>query len=82
MENCLKLLFAGQFAEFYYSLPFAMWFTSLCDPEILLSWWEHLIEVWFRCFVNGFRELLKAFDGDRILRIPNLLLNMSQSCLI
>jgi hypothetical protein len=43
MENCLKLLFAGQFAEFYYLLPFAMWFAPLCDPEIPLSCREQMI---------------------------------------
>jgi hypothetical protein len=48
MENRLKLLFAGQFAELYYLLPLTMWCASRYDPEILLSGPEQMIEFCFR----------------------------------
>jgi hypothetical protein len=33
-------------------------------------------------FANGFSELPKAFDRGQILKIPNILSNILQSCLI
>jgi hypothetical protein len=56
MENCLKLLFAGQFAEFCYLLPFAMWFNSLYYPEIPLSCREQTVEFCFRCLCEWLRR--------------------------
>jgi hypothetical protein len=49
MENCLKLLFAGKFAESYYLLPFAMWFALIYGPEIPLLCREQMIDFCFRC---------------------------------
>jgi hypothetical protein len=52
----VKLLFAGQFAEFYYLFPFAVWFASFDDQEILLSCWDQMIESCFRCFCEWFQQ--------------------------
>jgi hypothetical protein len=48
MQNHLKLEFAGQFAEFYYLLPSAMWFAAIQDPEIPLAFRQGMIEFCFR----------------------------------
>jgi hypothetical protein len=82
MENCLKLLFTGQFAGVYYLLPFAMWFGSLYDPEIPLLCREQVTEFSFRWFCEWLQRAPQDIRGGQILRISNFLSNLSQSCLI
>jgi hypothetical protein len=60
MENCLKLLFAGEFAEFHYLVPFSMWFVSLYGPEVVLSCQEQMIEFWFWCFSEWLQRALQG----------------------
>jgi hypothetical protein len=81
-ETCLKLLFAGQFAEFHYLLPFAMWFAALHDPEIPLACWQGMIEFCFRCFSEWLQQARRGFRSglDEVNHLG--LSNMSQSCLI
>jgi hypothetical protein len=61
MQNCLKLLFAGQFAEFHYLLPFAMWFPALDNPEIPLAYRHGMIEFCFRCFSEWLQKAPRGF---------------------
>jgi hypothetical protein len=64
MQNCWKLLFAGQFAEFHYLLLFAIWFANLNEPEIPPACRQGMLNFVFDAFLNGFSKLLEAFDRD------------------
>jgi hypothetical protein len=52
IENCLKLLFAGERSGFYHLLTFSIWLAAIHDPAIPLRCQQQMIELCFRCFTD------------------------------
>jgi hypothetical protein len=67
IENCLKLVFAGELSGFYYLLPLSIWFAAIHDPAIPLRCRQQMIEICFRCLADWIARARRSLDRNHFL---------------
>jgi hypothetical protein len=70
IENCLKMLFAGELSGFCYLLPFLIWFAAIHDPAIPLRCRQQVIELCFRCFADWIARTPRSLDCNHFMIHP------------
>jgi hypothetical protein len=67
IENCLKLLFAGELSGFYSLLTFSIWFAAIHDPTIPLRCQQQMIKLCFRCFSDWIAQSPRSLDRNHFM---------------